>query len=58
MIKNDERIKTQKEYNHKIPQLGFDYKDELNDEQYHEDGVDEFIGTPKKDTYNDDDYDN
>ena len=28
-----------------------------DDEQYLEDGVDDFIGRPKKDTYNDDDYD-
>jgi hypothetical protein len=28
-----------------------------DDDEYLEDGVDDFIGRPKKDTYNDDDYD-
>ena len=32
--------------------------DDDDDDEYLEDGVDDFIGRPKKDTYNDDDYDN
>jgi len=31
---------------------------DTNDEQYLEDGVDDFIGRPKEKPYNDDDYDN
>ena len=33
------------------------YEEDVDDEQYLEDGIDDFIGRPKKDTYNDDDYD-
>jgi hypothetical protein len=33
------------------------YEEDVDDEQCLEDGIDDFIGRPKKDTYNDDDYD-